>query len=281
MHFIMFADDTNLFRSGKNLLDLINTVNAELEKLSIWFIANRLTLNVSKTKYIIFGTKRKHNVESNLSVSINGISIERVANIKFLGVFIDEDLNWKYHTSQVSLKVSKSLGILNRVKNILSKEVLVNMYYSLIHPYYVYCNIVWGGASLIALNKLIVLQKRAVRLITGSSYRAHTNPLFAKTRIMNVINIHKQQTLLFMFKFKHHLLPDCCSHYIVLSDGNRPYAFRKKLDFKAVTCRSQMRQNFISISGPRLWKTLPSTLIALASLFSFKKRLVTYLLENS
>ena len=176
LYFLLFADDTNIFYSSKNHIDLMKTVNDELHKLSEWFRANKLSLNVNKTNYILFGNRSKACFDSNFCILFDNKLLERVANTKFLGVFIDEDLNWKHHTSQIALKVSRNIGVLNRVKYILSSEILLTLYYSMIHPYFLYCNIVWGGASQIALNSLVCLQKRMLRLISYSMYRAPSRP---------------------------------------------------------------------------------------------------------
>ena len=141
-------------------------VNAELAKLSEWFRSNKLSLNVKKTNYLIFGNKSKVCFDTNFHISIDNNCLARVSNTKFLGVFVDENLSWKYHTSQISIKISRNIGVINRVKYLLSTKALLSLYSTMIHPYLLYCNVVWGGASLTALKKLTVLQKRAIRLIT-------------------------------------------------------------------------------------------------------------------
>jgi len=93
-------------------------------------------------------------------------------------VCIDEDLSWKFHTSYISLKISKGLGILNKLKFTLPHDALLTPYRTMIEPHLCYPNIFWGGTSQIALVKLQHLQKRAIRLITFSTYRAPTNELF-------------------------------------------------------------------------------------------------------
>ena len=196
LYFILFADDTNIFFSHKCYKDLMLIVNTELVKLSEWFRANRLSLNIAKTNYILFGTRRKCLTDANFSISINGNIIERVTSTKFLGVYIDEDLNWKHHTAEIAKKNSKSLGILNQVKYILPRSSLITLYHTMIQPYLYYCNIIWGGASLLALNKLVSLQKRALRLITCSYFRSSSNPLFIKLGILKLQNVHKYQTLI-------------------------------------------------------------------------------------
>ena len=126
---------------------------------------------------MLFGRKGQ-SYENELNIAIDGNKIERVEHVKFLGVYIDSCLNWKQHTSYVSTKISKSIGIINKIKCIQSNNLLKTLYYSLIYPYLVYCNILWGNACHLSLSTLTTLQNRAFRLITRSKYLAPTKELF-------------------------------------------------------------------------------------------------------
>jgi hypothetical protein len=277
LHFILFADDTNLFFSCKNINELIDTVNGELDKLAEWFRANKLSLNISKTNYILFGFKHgKQNMCRD--ILIDGKSIEQVTHTKFLGVYIDENLNWKYHTSQLSIKVSKNVGIINKIKHLLTKELLTSLYYTLIQPYLIYCNIIWGGASKLALYRLSCIQKRAVRLITRSPYRTPSSKLFYNLGILKLCDIHKFQQLMFMYKAIHKVLPNSCSQFITLSEKACWYNLRKDHQFAYSTFRTKLRENSIAIAGPRLWNSLPDHLQLPSSISIFKCKLVKMLL---
>lgn len=275
LYFILFADDTNIFFASKSHSDLMKIVNEELLKLSDWFRANKLSLNAKKTNYIIFGNKSKTCFESNFHISIDGNSLERVSNTKFLGVFVDEDLNWKHHTSQISIKISRSIGVLNRVKYLLSHDALLSLYHTMIHPYLLYCNIVWGGASLTALNKLICLQKRAVRLITGSGFRSTTSPLFKQLNILKLHDVHKFQIYMFMFKCKYKLLPESCLQLVRLNLIESHYNFRKENEFIVSKFRSEIRKKCISVIGPDLWNSLQDPIKSLSLISVFKLRIVS------
>ena len=277
LHFILFADDTNLFYSSSNYKDLMLTVNLELSKLSEWFRANRLSLNVAKTNYVLFGTRRKCLSDTHFSISINGNIIERATSTKFLGVYIDQDLNWKNHTAEIAKKISKSLGILNRVKYILPRSSLITLYRTMIHPYLIYCNIIWGGASLFALNRLVCLQKRALRLITCSYFRSPSNPLFIKLGILKLQDIHKYQSLMFLYKFKCNLLPICCTQYLQLCVNSGQYFLRREATFIRFKFRTLLRQKFISIAGPDMWDCLPDFVRQSVSIVMFKTRLLDFL----
>ena len=135
LNFILFADDTYIFLSGSNLTDLCNIMSNELKKLDVWFRVNKLSLNVSKTNFMVFGNKKNEECK----IYINDIEIEEVSSTKFLGVIIDNKLNWQRQIQNVQRKVSKSVSILYRVKNLLDTNALLMIYNSLILPYLNYC----------------------------------------------------------------------------------------------------------------------------------------------
>jgi len=118
---------------------------------------------------MIFGFKVNVCASSNFSLQIDGNEIKRVYCAKFLGVHVDSSLNWKTHAYQISLKVSKTMGVL-----ILSTNLHKLLYNTFVQPYFTYCNMVWGSASKFVAKRLVVLQKRAIHLflnrITYSSY---------------------------------------------------------------------------------------------------------------
>ena len=121
-----------LFKAGKDLDEVCKIVSRELNTLHIWFQVNKLSLNVAKTNFMIFGNKI---FEENYMISINGMNINRVYVTKFLGVHIDSKLNWNEHLSVIKTKVAKNVSIMNRVKHCLINSALYSLYCNLILPY--------------------------------------------------------------------------------------------------------------------------------------------------
>jgi len=274
--FILFADDTNLFFSCKDILHLFNIVNSELDKLSVWFRANKLSLNIKKTNYILFGNKHLPMVGS-LNVSIDGQLLERVEHTKFLGVFIDEKLNWKKHIDHIASKISKGLCAMGRIRNIVPTKSLLMLYHALVYPYLTYCNIVWGSASASALNKIVVLQNRAVRLVTRSPFRSSCNSLFARLNLLKLTDIVKFQIVQFMFKAKFHLLPSSCMQFVTVSDTQRLHDTRNQSYFVIERCRTVVRENSVNVFGPKLWFSLPSDIQDVTSISLLKRLLLKFL----
>ncbi|XP_065662956.1 uncharacterized protein LOC136085565 [Hydra vulgaris] len=121
---IMFADNTNLFLSNKNINHLFHDMNIELKKNSDWFKSNKLSLNIEKTKYILFHpVSKKHILPCKMPVLIlDNIPIKRITYTNFLGIIIDENLSWKYHIDNLCHKISKSIGILYKSRSILMRH---------------------------------------------------------------------------------------------------------------------------------------------------------------
>ena len=120
---MMFANDANLFSSHSHIKDLFNNVNLKLNKIAVWFKANKLSLNEEKTKYKFFHKfRQKGNIPLKLRMlAINGKVMKRTTSIKFPGFLLDVPLSWKNHISVAENKVSKNIGILHKAKNILTK----------------------------------------------------------------------------------------------------------------------------------------------------------------
>ena len=279
LKFILFADDTNLFYSHKNMEDFIATTNQELGHLSDWFKANKLSLNAGKTNFMLFGRKGQ-SVKNELNITIDGNKIERVDHVKFLGVHIDACLNWKQHTSHVSAKISKSIGIINKIKCILSNNLLKTLYYSLIYPYLVYCNILWGNACHVSLSKLITLQKRAIRIITRSKYLAPSKELFKSLNILNLADINKFQIGQFVYKSLNNLLPRSSSYHVNRYLCDHRYPLRNDLTTKSVAFKCRIRETYIGVSGPKLWNALPLSVVSSLTFLIFKNNFKIFLLDK-
>ena len=179
LRFIIFADDTNIFCIDNDHKSLINKLNSELVKLTKWFRVNKLSLNVTKSNYMVFGKK----CMSSADVKLNNISLEKVAYTKFLGVYIDDQLNWLVHIQTISRKIAKVIGTMFKIREKVDSEILVMIYNTLILPLLSYCCEIWGNTYETRLRILKLLQKRVVRVIGKVGYLDHTSDIFKRFRI--------------------------------------------------------------------------------------------------
>ena len=158
------ADDTSLTASGKDLDVLIQQINLELPKIHDWLCANKLTLNLSKSKYLIFQPRQKLNYNLLPPLTLAGQYLDYSFNVKYLGLIIDCHLSWHDHIEYTCSKISKNLNVMTKVKRFLGKETLISMYFSLIYPYLTYGSILWGNNYENPLCDLVRLQNEVVRI---------------------------------------------------------------------------------------------------------------------
>lgn len=284
LHFLLFADDTNMLYSNTDLWRLMHIVNGELSVLSDWFKANRLSLNIKKTNYMMFGHKKivancpTNNTE--FCIRIDDVKIIEVEYTKFLGIFIDKKLTWQRHVSYISSKIARSLYVLNRLKFKLSVDALYSLYFCLIYPHLIYCNIIWGSAAKTTLNELFLLQKRAVRIINKCGYLTHSDPLFKKLGLLKVFDLFDHCCALFVYKFKNNYLPSVCATLVSLNprynNDNMSYSLRLVSEFTIPFARTSIRERCITVRGPKIWSNLDEDIKNSLSISIFKKKLSNF-----
>ena len=202
LQLILFADDTNVFLSHKDADCLANILNTELNKSSIWFRVNMLSLNLKKkTKFMVFKPSQKR-TSHDIQLLIKDHKLDQVKK-----QILDENLNWKSEIAHVANKVSKSIGIIRKSYFYLSKKSLRTLYFSLWYPYFFYCNLVWASTYKSNLIRLEILQKRVVRTIAKTHFYAHTDPIFKNLGILKFHDIHQLQLGLFMYSYQNRTLP--------------------------------------------------------------------------
>ena len=161
----LYADDTVIYFSSNNACDLENKLNSDLKHLCRWFNDNLLTLNVSKCKFVIYGSSSKVAKFDNVSITVNDSILDRIDSFKYLGVTIQQNLTWSEHIDNISKKFNQHLGLIRRIKFLLPKQARLTLYNSLVLPLLDYSDIVWGDKNSILMNNLQVLQHNAARLI--------------------------------------------------------------------------------------------------------------------
>ena len=270
---ILFADDTNLFYSHTNIKILFDTMNKELNKIAEWFKANKLSLNATKTRYTFFHSSAKNDyIPLKLpDLYINNINIKREHTMKFLGIMFDENLTWKNHINLINNKISKNIGILYKVKFLLSKKCLKSIYFSFIHSYLNYANMVWASTNQSKLKKLFNKQKHARRIVFNEKKYTHARPLMKKLKALNVYQINIFQILIFMFKVKHNLVPAIFKTKFQLIHHKYPSRYSTN-NFIEPKVYSKSTSFSVTYRGPSLWnKYLDEETKSLLSLPTFKR----------
>jgi len=268
LHTIMFADDTNFFATGVNLEQIIATINDELKFVVQWLNSNLLSLNLTKTVYIVFTRKKVEPV----TILMHGTALEQVTETKFLGVVINKGLSWSPHIMLVCNKISKNIGIIAKARHLLKQNEVCLLYRALVEPYLSYCCMIWASdVKSLYLDKILKIQKKYCRLITFSHFQAHAAPLFDLLKIPTIYNIYKYQVLFYMYKNQHGTLLN--PHFVFKSNAEHHAHFtRLSNNLTVVYCRTKLYQDTVAHRGPKLWNALPAS-IKILPVASFKRYL--------
>lgn len=265
----LFADDTNLFISGNDIDEITKDLNHELVEISSWLKINKLSLNIKKTHYMLFSSKR--NKPDNLCIKIDGSLIEEVEYTKFLGVYIDNKLNWKKHIAYISGKVSRGLGIMVKARKVLNADSLKTLYYSFIYPYFNYCNHVWGCTYETNLKPLIILQKRCIRILSYAKYYEHTDPIYKKLNIMKFVDINKFVLSRFMFKWYHCEIPNLFNCLFRQVNEVHERFTRQSNQLYPKTIKTNLGRTKLSYRGPFIWNKILNNINPNTSEYLFVK----------
>ena len=230
-----------------------------------WFAINKLFLNVLKTSYMLF----RNNTAIDTELSINGVCLERVRFAKFLGVLIDEHLNWKPHIASVQSKLSKTTAILDKCSQIIDSRSMRILYCSIFLPYIHYCSEIWGNTYHSNINRIIIIQKRAIRLLFGAGRLDHTTPLFQRANIQKFADLVKLKTAVFMYKAYHCMLPENIQRNFVKKDIMHQTRTKQQLVRPCVSWN--VRSMSLCVYGIALWNALRTDIKSKNSVNTFKQ----------
>ena len=280
LFFVLFADDSNLLLSGPDVYELCNRLNRELIGIVNWFKINKLCLNIKKTNFMIFCAKNKNYNKDEIQLKVDSIIVEQVDQTKFLGVYIDSRLSWSSHISHVASKISKNIGIITRARKVLNKKTLTTLYYTFIYPYLNYCSTVWGSAPPTKLSKLLSLQKRIVRIISGKPKLSPSRELFTTLRILPVDLLNKFKLSIFCFKFLDGELPNIFDGFITIVSDVHTHYTRSSYLLYITPPRTNYAKHSVQYLAPFTWNSLNPELRKEKCLISFKRKTIDYLLST-
>ena len=237
--------------------------------------ANKLTLNISKTEFLLIGSKQRLlNSTAKPTASINQFPIKQVSTVKSSRVHINENLTWECHVNELSKKIASGISAIKRIRHTVPYKTLLAIYNSLVQPYLGYCSSIWGSCSKSLSQNLQKLQNLAARVITFSNYNRSDELL----RMVNWVKLDRQRLVdkSIMCKIVNRMVPDYLSLHFVFRSDTLTYNLRGS-DFSLVI--TQPRTNYckrsLSYSGAVLWNSLPLDLHSL-SLDVFKYKLKSY-----
>jgi hypothetical protein len=283
------------------LQTLKEIANTELKKICEFFRTNKLAIHPKKTQFMIFSnspTIRTTRIDLNCDDNNENQSLphlispiqqifdtDPVPAVRFLGVFFDPNLNFKFHINKIRSKIVRSLFILRSVRNIISENSLTQLYYTLIHCHLIYAIQIWSSTKLSFYGELFKLQKASIRIITNSKYNAHTEPLFKKCNILplpDLINFFKVQ---FMHHFTQNFLPISFNYTWLRNSvrnlGENEIVLRNNNDLQIPFSRLKTTDQHPLISFPKIWENFPDIQIKfIRNKIEFDEKLKSFYLDD-
>ncbi len=271
---LLFADDTNLLAQAGSPEELFEYVNIEFNKVYNYFQKNHLSIHPSKTNYMVF-SNNKHEDFSKFTITLDGRHPDQasplidkqclkqitthsdVPAVRFLGLYIDPHLNYKYHMSIIKKKISNALYFMRTARNLIDVKSLTSLYYSLIHSHLVYAIQVWSSGHRESINTIFKMQKKAIRIIHSLPYNAHTESFFKISKILPLPKMIEYFGLQFMQHFSQDFLPTLLRSVWTTNanrnNGNRYYQLRNSDDIYLPTSRLNSFERHPLYYFPKIW----------------------------
>ena len=265
----LFADDACLILANKDQKLLEITVNQELQKIEDWIQINKLTVNYEKSKFVIFNRK---NSTKQFRIKMQGNQIEQLTDIKYLGIQLDDKLNWKKQINRVKTKLSSASYIIAKSKNYLDQQTLKLLYYTLAFPHINYCLTAWGGTYKTTLQPIVKLQNRIIRIISYNSFLCPTKPLYLHHKILPFNQLYKLNTLILIHKIKNKTISGYTNILQLTNTHNYNTRISSSNNYYQHYNRTTHGQSTSSVKGTKFWQTIPVELKELP-LYKFKCKL--------
>ena len=272
----LFADDACLTYSCTDPFKLETNINKELIKINTWRKINKLSVNFTKSNYMIF-TNRKLNL--NFNIIMDGNSLNRVKETKYLGVIMQDNLKWNSHIQHITNKISKASYILVKIRHYVDLFSLKMLYNSLIKPHLNYCMSVWGGAPKSVLRPLITLQKKIVRIMTHSNFDHPSAPLFLKLNILPFKQLYEYNISNLMHKIHNNLITGEYNLTLLTKTHNYNTRSSSNLNYYQTFQRLNLGLQSFLTQGIKFWNKLSISIKSLP-IHLFKKKLRQYLINS-
>ena len=262
---LLFADDTTLQLCGPNLSELYDKANQELIKAQKWFQANRLTLNVKKTKYILFRTKSMTVDFTNYSLELDNKKIDRIGNncedtsFKFVGHHLDEHMTWDAHIKHVISKLASGNFAIGRNKNFLPLKTRITLYNTLFKSHLEFGILAFGCAKKSKLKQISTLQKKCIRNVYNAKFRAHSEPIFHKLNIMKFDDLFKYNICKFVHQYRTDRLPTSFNGmFSLMRESDNRNSRDSFYNYKISEPKNKVLLSFPSVVFPQMWNSLDS-----------------------
>ena len=272
-----YADDTCLVYSKKNFHDLKNDMTYDLKILIPYLSSINLVINIKKTQFLIFKSRNMNTTNIFENILINGEIIQSIKNYKYLGVVIDENLNWKNHVEKIANTISPYIGILRRLRYYVDYKTLLLIYYAHIESHLTYVLPVWGAAPDTYLNILKVLQNKSIKIIHRKPLMTPTAQLYSE-KILSLHQKYIYESIFYIHKIKHSLLKSnsMLTTFHNVSNVNT----RNANKLKPPNFKGALAQKSIYYNGLQLYNNLPVEIANNKDISKFKLCIKKYVVAQ-
>ena len=210
-------------------------------------------------------------VAHKLNHRISNTSVKSDNQVKYLGLIFDSNLNWKpyLHVHELSKRVSRGIGVLSKVRYYVNRNILHQLYYSIIYPFLTYSLSIWGNTYLSTLEPLIILQKRAIRTITFSKPDEQSEPLFKELEILTLTDLVILHNALFVYHYYYDLLPSSFANFFQTVASMHSYNTRlaSKSTFYINTIKTKYGKFNIRFATVKVWNHLDNQVMNIPHFF--------------
>ena len=255
----MYADDTNISVSASNSKDIEARLNYDLNNIKTWLEANKLSLNVAKTEFLLLGSSaRLFSLVKTPSIELGNVPINQVHFAKSLGITIDETLSWNKQIDLCCAKISKAINGLKLARPFVPQHVLIMIYNALVLPLFDYCDVVWGNLNQGLTERLQKLQNRAARIITKSEYSIRSADILDKLHWDNLEKRRFQHKATLMYKILNNLTPSYLNVYQKLKEQTDYNLRGQDTNLVLPKPRTEYLKRSFRYDGAKIWNSLPS-----------------------
>ena len=281
-----FADDTNLLISNNSLKQLKKHLNFDLRQLCNWLKANKISLNCSKTEYMIFRHPNKQ-INYELKIKINGKKLVPSKNVKYLGIVLDPHLNWSFQADILATKLTRAAGMLSKIRHYVPDNTLRSIYFGIFSSLLTYASQVWGQFFNKHVSRLQLIQNKAIKIINFGKFRDSVTPLYQKSRILKLTDHVKLQNFLFVHNTLRGNIPLPLKNYFQISADTYSYDTRAAGQHKLVLPKARTQPyglNSIKYCATAIWNsiviTFPDETFHLQSSNVCKKKITKYFIDG-
>ena len=282
LSFYLFAYDTNIHFESDDLPKLVKVVNKELKRVKSWLDRKKLALNIDETNFVLFHSPRKKS-SALITIILGNKPIRRTNYVKFLGNLRDEHLSWKYHTSELYKKLSRTAGLLYKLRHYIPQSTLVSLYHSIFSSFLNYGIVVRGLTTDSYLNSLFLLQKKVLRCVKFQSFTVSSKPLLKSLTILKLYDMIYFNILVFVYKALNKLCRTSFYNYFTPSTSVHRFETRQATRgdlFISLRRTNPYGLKTVEYFGCKLWNILPLFLRTAGSISLFRPKLKSHFIDS-